>query len=120
MPILTQAPDPNPKTPKLALPPGSCDTHIHLFGPADEYPFAPDSPYTSRDALAETNIALQRAFRLPILGDAGKLELRGEFINAFNRVNLGGPVGDLSSTMFGKSTSQYSPRQIQLVGHIRF
>ena len=59
MPILTQAPDPNPKTPKLALPPGSCDTHIHLFGPADKYPFAPDSPYTSRDALAETNIALQ-------------------------------------------------------------
>ena len=59
MPILTQAPDPNPKTPKLALPPGSCDTHIHLFGPADKYPFAPDSPYTSRDALAETYIALQ-------------------------------------------------------------
>ena len=59
MSILTQAPDPNPKTPKLALPPGSCDTHIHLFGPADKYPFAPDSPYTSRDALAETNIALQ-------------------------------------------------------------
>jgi 2-pyrone-4,6-dicarboxylate lactonase len=59
MPILTQAPDPNPKTPTLALPPGSCDTHIHLFGPADRYPFAPDSPYTSRDALAETYIALQ-------------------------------------------------------------
>jgi 2-pyrone-4,6-dicarboxylate lactonase len=59
MPILTQPPDPNPKTPKLALPRGSCDTHIHLFGPADKYPFAPDSPYISRDALAETYIALQ-------------------------------------------------------------
>jgi predicted TIM-barrel fold metal-dependent hydrolase len=59
MPILTQAPDPDPKTPKLALPHGSCDAHIHLFGPADKYPFAPDSPYISRDALAETYIALQ-------------------------------------------------------------
>jgi 2-pyrone-4,6-dicarboxylate lactonase len=59
MPILTQAPDPNPKMPKLALPQGSCDTRVHLFGPADKYPSAPDSPYISRDALAETYIALQ-------------------------------------------------------------
>lgn len=59
MPILTQAPDPNPKTPRLRTLPGACDSHIHLFGPAEKYPFAPDSPYTSRDALPETFIALQ-------------------------------------------------------------
>jgi 2-pyrone-4,6-dicarboxylate lactonase len=59
MPILTQGPDPNPKAPKLAAPPGACDSHIHLFGPAGKYPFASDSPYTSRDALPETFIALQ-------------------------------------------------------------
>jgi 2-pyrone-4,6-dicarboxylate lactonase len=59
MPILTQAPDPNPKKPKLKPPPGACDAHIHLFGPAAKYPFAPDSPYTSRDALPETLFALQ-------------------------------------------------------------
>ena len=49
---LTQGPDPHPKKPKIKAPPGACDTHIHLFGPAAKYPFAPDSPYTSRDALA--------------------------------------------------------------------
>ena len=59
MAILTQGPDPYPKRPRLALPPGACDTHIHLFGPAGKYPFAPDSPYTSRDALPETYMALQ-------------------------------------------------------------
>ena len=59
MPILTQGPDPNPKTPRLRTPPGACDAHIHLFGPAAKYPFAPDSPYTSHDALPETFIALQ-------------------------------------------------------------
>jgi len=59
MPILTQGPDPNPKKPKIKPPPGACDTHIHLFGPAVKYPFAPDSPYTSRDALPETLFALQ-------------------------------------------------------------
>jgi predicted TIM-barrel fold metal-dependent hydrolase len=30
-----------------------------LFGPAAKYPFAPDSPYTSHDALPETFITLQ-------------------------------------------------------------
>jgi predicted TIM-barrel fold metal-dependent hydrolase len=59
MPILTRPPDPSPKKPKLKAPPGACDTHIHLFGPAAKYPFAPDSPYTSRDALPATFIALQ-------------------------------------------------------------
>jgi hypothetical protein len=44
MPILTQGPDPNPKTPSLRCPPGACDSHIHLFGPAAKYPFAPDRP----------------------------------------------------------------------------
>jgi 2-pyrone-4,6-dicarboxylate lactonase len=59
MPILTQAPDPNPKKPKLKPPPGACDAHIHLFGPAAKYPFAPDSPYISRDALPEALFGLQ-------------------------------------------------------------
>ena len=56
---LTQGPDPNPKKPKIKAPPGACDSHIHLFGPAAKYPFAPDSPYTSREALPETFMALQ-------------------------------------------------------------
>jgi predicted TIM-barrel fold metal-dependent hydrolase len=56
---LTAGPDSNPHKPKLKAPPGACDTHIHLFGPAAKYPFAPDSPYTSRDALPETFFALQ-------------------------------------------------------------
>jgi 2-pyrone-4,6-dicarboxylate lactonase len=63
MPILAQGPDPNPKTPRLAAPPGACDTHIHLFGPVEKYPFAPNSPYTSREALPETFIALQERLR---------------------------------------------------------
>jgi len=59
MPILTQGPDPHPKAPRLRTPPGACDAHIHLFSPAAKYPFAPDSPYTSHDALPKTFITLQ-------------------------------------------------------------
>jgi 2-pyrone-4,6-dicarboxylate lactonase len=56
---LTQGPDPHPKKPKLKVPPGACDAHIHLFGPSDKYPFADISPYTSRDTLPEDLFALQ-------------------------------------------------------------
>jgi len=59
MPKLTTTPDPHPKKPKLKAPPGACDTHIHLFGPAAKYPFAPDSPYIAQDAVPETFFGLQ-------------------------------------------------------------
>lgn len=74
----------------------------------------------SGPGYANVNLSLQRAFPLRFLGEAGKFDLRGEFLNLFNRVNYSGPVGDLSNTNFGKSTGQFSPRQIQLLAHIRF
>jgi 2-pyrone-4,6-dicarboxylate lactonase len=61
---LTQGPDPHPRKPKLKVPPGACDAHIHLFGPSDKYPFADISPYTSRDALPEDLFALQDVLSL--------------------------------------------------------
>ncbi len=59
MAILTQAPDAHPKAPRFRCPPGTVDSHIHLFGPAASYPFDPATFYISADALPETNIALQ-------------------------------------------------------------
>lgn len=52
-------PDPNPRKPAFALPAGSWDCHIHLFGPADQFPFSPESPYVSDDALPADYLALQ-------------------------------------------------------------
>jgi predicted TIM-barrel fold metal-dependent hydrolase len=43
-------PDPNPKMPEFKLPPKSCDTHTHIFGPASRYPFAPNRPYNPPEA----------------------------------------------------------------------
>ncbi|MFT8246414.1 amidohydrolase family protein [Roseomonas sp. BN140053] len=45
-----QPPDPNPRTPATKLPPGACDAHCHVFGPANVFPYAPDRSYTPPDA----------------------------------------------------------------------
>lgn len=52
-------PDPNPRKPGFAVPAGSWDCHIHLFGPASQWPFAPESPYYSDDALPEHYLSNQ-------------------------------------------------------------
>lgn len=44
------APDPTPKRPDILLPPGACDSHCHVFGPADRFPYHPDRKYTPPDA----------------------------------------------------------------------
>lgn len=46
-------PDPNTKTPAFRPPPNSCDSHTHIFGPGDTYPYAPDRIYTPPDAPLE-------------------------------------------------------------------
>jgi predicted TIM-barrel fold metal-dependent hydrolase len=46
-------PDPDPVKPKVALPPGACDAHCHVFGPAALFPYSPDRSYTPPDAPVE-------------------------------------------------------------------
>jgi len=51
-------PDPNPVKPTLSLPPGACDAHCHVFGPALKFPYAADRSYTPPDAPVEKLRAL--------------------------------------------------------------
>lgn len=46
-------PDPYPVKPQVVLPPGACDAHCHVFGPASRFPYAPDRSYTPPDAPVE-------------------------------------------------------------------
>jgi predicted TIM-barrel fold metal-dependent hydrolase len=52
-------PDPDTRVPSFRLPPGACDAHCHVFGPADRYPYATDRSYTPPDAPLEMFVALQ-------------------------------------------------------------
>ncbi|EYC49666.1 amidohydrolase [Hylemonella gracilis str. Niagara R] len=49
-----------PSQPVLRLPPGACDAHVHVFGPAAMYPYAPQRHFTPVDAPRETLFALHR------------------------------------------------------------
>ncbi|HEY6241575.1 MAG TPA: amidohydrolase family protein [Burkholderiales bacterium] len=51
-------PDPNPVKPKYAPPPGACDAHCHIFGPAATFPYAPERRYTPPDSPKEKLRAL--------------------------------------------------------------
>jgi predicted TIM-barrel fold metal-dependent hydrolase len=53
-------PDPNPVKPKYTPPPGACDGHCHIFGPAHRFPYAASRTYTPQDAGRETLAALHR------------------------------------------------------------
>ena len=46
------------RKPRFRLPPGSCDAHCHVFGPAAKFPYAPNRRYTPTDAPKEMLAAL--------------------------------------------------------------
>ena len=55
-----KGPDPDTRTPRYRPPPGACDTHCHVFGPAHRFPYAPDRAYTPPDAPYEGLVKLHR------------------------------------------------------------
>jgi 2-pyrone-4,6-dicarboxylate lactonase len=48
------------RRPGFTLPPGACDAHCHVFGPASKFPYAPSRSYTPEDAPREALEALHQ------------------------------------------------------------
>ena len=63
--------------------------------------------------FANVDLNLLKQIPAPFLGEAGRIDLRGEFFNLFNRVNLGSVDGTLQSGNFGRVTSTFGARNIQ-------
>jgi len=71
--------------------------------------------------LANVNVNFAKATKIPWFSSEGaSIEFRGEIFNLFNRVNLGLPVSDLSSGLFGRSVSQDLPLAVQFGLHFSF
>jgi 2-pyrone-4,6-dicarboxylate lactonase len=62
----------SPKRPRVLPPPGAWDSHFHIFGPSDKFPYPPGRAYTPPDAPVERLIAL-----LDRLGFANGLIVQG-------------------------------------------
>jgi predicted TIM-barrel fold metal-dependent hydrolase len=48
------------RRPNFTLPPGTCDTHVHIWGPFDRYPVAKAAPYTPPERNRDDLMALHR------------------------------------------------------------
>ena len=46
------------RKPNFKLPPGTCDAHCHVFGPASKFPYVEGRRYTPEDAPKEALAAL--------------------------------------------------------------
>lgn len=49
-----------PSLPQLHLPTGACDAHVHVFGPAAEFPYSESRNFTPVDAPKEALFALHK------------------------------------------------------------
>lgn len=49
----------NPSKPRFELPEGAVDAHCHVFGPGEQFPFAPERKYTPSDASKAQLYALR-------------------------------------------------------------
>lgn len=54
-------PDPNPRKPKFTPPPGTCDTHFHIFGPPQVFPYTESRLYTPPAAPVEHYLSMAKA-----------------------------------------------------------
>jgi len=48
-----------PSQPRFKLPPNAVDAHCHVFGPGEQFPYAPERKYTPCDASCEQLFALR-------------------------------------------------------------
>lgn len=71
--------------------------------------------------LANVDVSFAKATPIPWFSPEGaSLQIRAEIFNLINRVNLGRPVGDLSSGQFGRSVTQFQARTTQFGIRISF
>jgi 2-pyrone-4,6-dicarboxylate lactonase len=49
----------NPSTPRFRVPAGAVDSHCHVFGPGETFPYAPERKYTPCDASKRQLFALR-------------------------------------------------------------
>jgi predicted TIM-barrel fold metal-dependent hydrolase len=68
--------------PQVPPPSDACDTHAHVFGPAERFPYADDRSYTPPDAPLEKYLGMLDAIALVWGGDWPHPRVEGEMPDA--------------------------------------
>jgi hypothetical protein len=103
-------------TSRTRQPPGSRGDSLKGFASASAFPNpAPGQEgNVGRNTFTGPGLAnLNTEFAKVVKWERYSLEFRADVFNLFNRVNLTQPDGDLSSSLFGRSTGQNLPRSWQ-------
>jgi predicted TIM-barrel fold metal-dependent hydrolase len=82
---LCQGPDPHPRKPHIAVPPGATDTHFHLFGDPSRYPFVALREYTpplitpamARHVFDTLGVGRAVVIQPSVYGDDNRAQLEG-------------------------------------------
>jgi predicted TIM-barrel fold metal-dependent hydrolase len=82
------APDPNPRRPHFAMPPGACDCHAHVIGAPEVCTYVPERSYTPPPAPLEAYRALHR-----VLGIERAVIVQPSVHGTDNRVTLAAVAG---------------------------
>ena len=69
---------------------------------------------------AQVDLSLLKNNKVPWIGEAANLQFCAEFYNFLNRVNFNGFDTQLTSGTFGKATSTFTPRALQLALRLQF
>lgn len=71
-------------------------------------------------AMKQTNLVLAKSFGMPFITEGARLTFRSEFYNLFNQTNFGAPDVNLANANFGRVSSTFDPRFIQLALKLSF
>jgi hypothetical protein len=71
-------------------------------------------------ALYQVNLMIQKNFAMPFINESSRLTFRAEAFNLFNTTNFTAPNTDLRSANFGRVSSTFDPRAVQLALRLAF
>ena len=111
------------RAPAGAVHTGNRSDFLKGFAPASAFPTPAlgQQGNVGRNTLTGPGLAnVNTEFAKVVKWERFSVEFRADVFNLFNRVNLTQPVSDLSSTLFGTSTSQSVPRYWQFGLHLDF
>lgn len=70
--------------------------------------------------LRQTNLVLAKHFAIRPINETARLTVRGEFYNLFNQTNFSAPDVNFANAAFGRVSSTFDPRFVQIALKLAF